>query len=177
MIWPNASRIEIRTEPLPLTSTPTPPTREGAEGGVNVAKSFRNAVKLIEQAESTTQNWERSQPGVREDEKATELKGTLTSVSSYSYVQSSRVGRMSASLAETSLKRAACEEAEPQGVPYFWTIIFRLARVHFRRASSGAVHEGIMWSRLPQTLHLVGSPRPSRGPCGVFFHGRCVNRD
>jgi hypothetical protein len=27
MVWPDASRTEIRTEPLPLTSTPTPPTR------------------------------------------------------------------------------------------------------------------------------------------------------
>jgi hypothetical protein len=52
----NANRMEIRTEPLPLTSTPTPPTREGAEGGKNVTKSLRNEVKLIEHAESTTQN-------------------------------------------------------------------------------------------------------------------------
>jgi hypothetical protein len=106
MIWPYASRKEIRTEPLPLTSTPTPPTREG--GGVNVAKSPRNAVKFIEQAESTTENCGRSRPGVREDENATKLKGTLTSVSSYSYVQSSRVGRLSVSSVVTSLSRAAC---------------------------------------------------------------------
>jgi hypothetical protein len=51
---------------------------------VNRTKSLLNAVRLIEQAESTTQNCERSRPGVREEEKATELKGTLTSVSSYS---------------------------------------------------------------------------------------------
>jgi hypothetical protein len=93
MIWADASRAEIRTEPLPLTSTPTPPSREGAEE-VNVAKLPRNAVKFIEQAESTTHNRERSRPGVKEDENATELKGTLTSVSSYSSMQSSRVGRL-----------------------------------------------------------------------------------
>jgi hypothetical protein len=82
----------------------TDPThaRRGA-GGVNVAKSLRNAVKLIEQAESATQNCERSRPSVREDENATELKGTLTSVSSHSFVQSSRVGRLSASTAGTLL--------------------------------------------------------------------------
>jgi hypothetical protein len=75
---------------------------------VNVAKSPRNADKFIDQAESTTQNCDRSRPGVREDENATELKGTLTSVSSYSSVQSSRVGRRSVSSAVTSLSRAAC---------------------------------------------------------------------
>jgi hypothetical protein len=91
VISPEASRAKIRTELMPLTSTPTPPTREGAEGGMNVAKSPRIAVKLIEQAESTTLNCERSRPGVREDEKATKLKGALTSVSSYSCLQSSRV--------------------------------------------------------------------------------------
>jgi hypothetical protein len=116
---------------------------------VNVAKSLRNAVKLIEKAESTTQNCERSRHGVREDENATELKGTLTSVSSYSYVQSSSVGRLSSSSAGTSLSKAACAEAEPLGVPYFLTIIFRLAMVHFKRATYGAVQEDIIWSRLP----------------------------
>jgi hypothetical protein len=44
----------IRTMPLPLTSTPTPPTREVTEGGSNVTKSLRKAVKLIEHAESIT---------------------------------------------------------------------------------------------------------------------------
>jgi hypothetical protein len=75
---------------------------------------------LIEEAESITQNWERSRPGVREDEKATELKGTLTSVSSYYLVQSSRVGRPSgSSAAVTALNRVACVMAELHGVPYF----------------------------------------------------------
>jgi hypothetical protein len=51
-----------------------------------------------------TKNWERSRPGVREKEKAIELKGILTSVSSYSLVQSSKVGRPSwSSAAVTSL--------------------------------------------------------------------------
>jgi hypothetical protein len=67
-------------------------------------------VKLIEQAESTTQDCERLRPGVREEEKARELKGTLTSVSSYSSVHSSRVGKLSESSAGASLNRAACEE-------------------------------------------------------------------
>jgi acid phosphatase family membrane protein YuiD len=71
-----------------------------------------------------TQNWERSRPGEREEEKAIELKGTLTSVSSYSSMQSSRVGMPSvSSAAVTSLSMAACAMAEPPGVPYFWTII------------------------------------------------------
>jgi hypothetical protein len=127
---------------------------------VNAAKSPRNAVRLIEQAESTTQNCERSRPGVREDENATELKGTLTSVSSFSYAQSSSVGRLSLSSTVTSLNMTACGEAEPPGVPYFWMIIFRLARVHLMRASSGAVHEDNTWSMLPHALHLLGRPRP-----------------
>jgi hypothetical protein len=80
MIGPDASRMDMRTEPLPLTSTPTPPTRERVEGGVNVKKSLRNAVKMIDRAESTTQNCERSRPKVMDDEKATELKETLNSV-------------------------------------------------------------------------------------------------
>jgi hypothetical protein len=63
-----------------------PTHARGSGGGVNVTTSPRNAVKLIEQAESTTLNCERSRPGVRKDENATELKGTLTSVSSYSSV-------------------------------------------------------------------------------------------
>jgi hypothetical protein len=133
---------------------------------VNVTKSPRNAVKLIEQAESTTHNCERSRPGVRENENATELKGTLTSVSSYSSVQSSRVGKPSASSAVTSLTMTASGEAEPPWVPYFWIIIFRLARVRLRRASCSAVQEDNMWSSLPQALHLFGRPRPPRGPRG-----------
>jgi hypothetical protein len=60
---------------------------------VNRTKSLLNAVRLIEQAKSTTQNSERLRPRVREEEKATELKGTLTSVSSYSSVHSSRGGQ------------------------------------------------------------------------------------
>jgi hypothetical protein len=116
---------------------------------VNEAKSPQNADKLIKQAELTTQNCERSRPGVREDKNAIEVKGTLTSVSSYSSVQSSIVGKLSMSSAVTSLSMAACAKAEPQGVPYLWMIIFRLARAHFRRASSGAMREDIMWSMLP----------------------------
>jgi hypothetical protein len=46
-------------------------------------------------------------------------EGALTSVSSYSSVQSSRVGRLSVSSAGTSLSRASCAEAEPPEVPYF----------------------------------------------------------
>jgi hypothetical protein len=45
--------MDMRTEPLRLTSAQTPPTRERVEGGVNVEKTLRNAVKLIEHAEST----------------------------------------------------------------------------------------------------------------------------
>jgi hypothetical protein len=86
---------------------------------VNATKSRRNAVKLIEQAESATQDRESSRPCVREDEKGTELKGTLTYVSSYSFEQTSRVGRMSTSSAETSLSKAACAKAEPPGCRSF----------------------------------------------------------
>jgi hypothetical protein len=75
MAEPDASRMEIRTGPLPLTSTLAPPTREGEEGEANVTKSIQNAVKLIEEAESTTQNCERSRPRAREDENTKELKG------------------------------------------------------------------------------------------------------
>jgi hypothetical protein len=138
-----------------------------ARGGrVKVEKSLRNAVKLIEQAESTTQYCEMSQPWVLDDENATEVKGTLTSVSSYSSAQSSRVGRLSVSSVGTSLSRGACAYAEPPVLPHFMTIIFRLARVHFRKASSGAVQEDRMWSRPPHTLHLFGKPRSPRGPRG-----------
>jgi mRNA-degrading endonuclease toxin of MazEF toxin-antitoxin module len=159
-----------------LTSTPTPPTRERVEGGVNVEKSLRNAVKLMENVESTTQCCKRSRLGVMDDEKATKLKGTLTSVSSSSSAQSSRVGRLSYSSIGTSLKRAPCVNAKPLGVPYVLTIIFRLASVHFRRASSGAVQEDIMWSRLPHALHLFGRPRPPRGPRGWWPRPLCGPR-
>jgi hypothetical protein len=43
-----------------LKPTPTPPTPKDPEGGSNVAKSLRKALKLIERAESTTQNCEMS---------------------------------------------------------------------------------------------------------------------
>jgi hypothetical protein len=134
--------------------------------GGDLAKSPRNEVKFIEQAESTTQNCESSRPGVREEENATKLQGTITYVSSYSSVQSSRVGKPAGSSAVTSLSRAACAEAEPPRVPYFCMIIFRFARVHLRRASYGAVEEDRMWSRLPQALHLLGRPRSPREPRG-----------
>jgi hypothetical protein len=52
------------------------------EGGSNVMKSSRHAVRLIDQAESTIQKFERSRPGVREDEKAREQKERLISMSS-----------------------------------------------------------------------------------------------
>jgi hypothetical protein len=74
--------MESMKVPLPWTSTPTPPTPKRPEGGSNVTKSLRNAVRLIDQAESTAQNEERSRPGVSEDEKANELEEILTSVSS-----------------------------------------------------------------------------------------------
>jgi hypothetical protein len=54
---------------LHVDSDPT--HARGSGGGVNVTKSPRNAVKLIKQAKSSTQNCERSRPGVREDENAT----------------------------------------------------------------------------------------------------------
>jgi hypothetical protein len=54
----------------------------GGGGGENFTKSSRNAVRLIEQAESTTQKSDRLRLGAREDENATELKGILTSSSS-----------------------------------------------------------------------------------------------
>jgi hypothetical protein len=102
---------------LPWTLAPTPPMREEPEGGSNVTKSPRNALRLIEQAESTTLNSERSRPGVREEKKATELKEKLTYVSSYTSKHSSRVGTSSGagggegSAWEASLMRAACAEA------------------------------------------------------------------
>jgi hypothetical protein len=48
-----------------------------------------------------------------DEEKATELKGTLTLVSSHSSVQSSRVARLLDSSIGTSLMRATCVDAEP----------------------------------------------------------------
>jgi hypothetical protein len=145
-------------------------------GRVSVAKSPRNAVKLIEQAKSITQNCDRSRPGVREDENATELKGTLTSVSSYAYVQSSRVGRLLVASAVTSLSRAACAKAEPLGMPYFSMIIFRVAGVLLRRASYGALQEDTMWFMMPHALHLLGRPRPPGGPRGLCSRPLCEPR-
>jgi hypothetical protein len=54
MDMPDTNGIVIRTVPLPSTSTPTPPTREGTEGGSKVTRSLRKAVKLIEHAELVT---------------------------------------------------------------------------------------------------------------------------
>jgi hypothetical protein len=65
---------------------------------------------------------------------------------------------------ETSLKSAAGARAVPPGVPYFWTIILCLARAHFNSASSEAVQDDKMWSRLPHALRLLGRPRPLRPP-------------
>jgi hypothetical protein len=79
--WPETKGMVIRKVPLPLTSTPAPPTREVSEGGSNVTKSLQKAVMMIEKAEYITQKRKRSRPRAMEDGNATELKGTLTSVS------------------------------------------------------------------------------------------------
>jgi hypothetical protein len=63
---------------LPITATPTPRTRDEPEDGANLVKSLRKVVKVMEQAESTTQNWDRSRQGLRGDENATQQKETLT---------------------------------------------------------------------------------------------------
>jgi hypothetical protein len=65
---------------------------------------------------------------------------------------------------EMSLKRATSAEALVLGVPYLWTMSLRMASVHFMRASSEAVQDDMMWSRLPQPLHLLGKSRPPRPP-------------
>jgi hypothetical protein len=124
--------------PLPITLAHTPPTREELDGGTNDTKSLRNAVRLIEQAESTTQNCERPWQRVSEDENETELKGTIVSVSSYTSMHSSAVGssplRRGSSSQGTSLMTAMYAEVL-QGEPYFRMIILRLAKVHFSSAA------------------------------------------
>jgi hypothetical protein len=82
------SGMEISTLPLPRTSTPTPPTRAAPEGGSKDKKSLRNAVRLMDQVESTTRSWERSRPGDADVENAIEQNVALTSVSSYSSIHS-----------------------------------------------------------------------------------------
>jgi hypothetical protein len=52
---------------LDVNTNPTNARKSG--GGVNRTKSPFKAVRLIEQADSTTQNCERLRPGVREEEK------------------------------------------------------------------------------------------------------------
>jgi hypothetical protein len=164
--------------PLPLTLTPTPPTRVELEGGSNVTKSSRQAVRLIEHAEPTTE-FERSRPGARGDEKATEQHERLTYVSSYTSEHSSRTGASRGASGEVfswerSLMWAECADARLLW-PFFWTMSLRLASVHFRRASSDAVHDERMWSRMPHPLHLLGRPRPPRGPrAGVVPSSVCA---
>jgi hypothetical protein len=131
--------------------------REEDKDGANVVKSLREAIKMMEQAKSTTQKWDRSWPGMREDDNATKMKGTLTYVLSYSTLHSSTVG-MSGEEGKgelsggTSLRKAVCVEAVAPGVPYFWMIILRLARVHFNKASSEDVHDESRWSKLAHAL-------------------------
>jgi hypothetical protein len=56
MDLPNTKGMVIRTVPLFLLMlAPTQSTREATEGGSNVTKSLRKAVKFIDLAESITQ--------------------------------------------------------------------------------------------------------------------------
>jgi hypothetical protein len=60
-----------------------------------------------------------------------------------------------------------------------WGAIFlddELAMIHFRRASSEAVQDDMMWSRLPQPLNLLGMPRPPRPPRLVLPRPPCNPR-
>jgi hypothetical protein len=136
-----------------------------ARRGSKDTKSLRDAVRLMEQAESTTQKSERSRPGDEDAEIAIEENVVPTSVSSYSSVHS--ISKRPAPGASPSVSywgislRRALWDACPLGAPYLWTIILGLARVRFNRASCEGVHEDMMWYSPKQPLHLFNKgPRP-----------------
>jgi hypothetical protein len=145
MICQETSGMAVSMVPLPSTSTPTPPTREVPEGGSKDTKSQRNSVKLMEKAESTTQNFKRPRPGGVEAENAIVQNVVPASVSSYSSMHSISHGPAPGASPYVSdgcmsLCRALWD-ACPLGAPYFLIIILRLARVHFKRASSVVVQD------------------------------------